>query len=110
MNVAQKSVLLLGGVFFFLRCVFPAEGRGGNIDLSTTILDLIGIAVFGTVLFLSLKNVTKTNPLSVFTIKSLSSAGSSLSSFMKYVSSNLWGILFVLYLLFRLLQAIYGHR
>jgi hypothetical protein len=40
----------------------------------------------------------------------LSSAGSSLSSFMKYVSSNIWSILFVLYLLFRLLQAIYGHR
>ena len=109
MNVAQKCVLLLGGVFFFLRCIFPAKGRGARIDLSTTILDLIGIAVLGIALFLSLKNVAKTNPLSLFAIKSLRSAMSSLSSFKKYVSLNIWTILFMLYLLFRLLGGIYGY-
>jgi hypothetical protein len=57
MNLSQKCVLLIGGVLFSLRCLFPARWPNEHIDIATTILHLVGIAGFVGVVFVILKNV-----------------------------------------------------
>jgi hypothetical protein len=60
MDLSQKIVLWIGALLIFLRCVFPVRYPfpHNRIDLTLTMLHIIGIVVVSAVLFFTLKDAT----------------------------------------------------
>jgi len=70
----QKVILGLGALLIFLRCVLPVRiispEIGSKVDLSATLLQIIGIGVISTASFFIFKNVSLEN-IRIRTLKKL---------------------------------------
>jgi hypothetical protein len=89
----QKLVLWIGGLLVFLRCIFPAKISFSKVDVSVTVLHMIGIGVLSTVSFFTLKNVNLRNMM-ITTYKAVALTLKKIKEPLSFL--NIWSVLFLL--------------